>query len=174
MKILALALAALFALAATARAEAPALSPGLAGLAFLVGDWKGQGKVAESGGAAVGTSEIRAISGGLALLRRDHTDLFDAAGKPVGGFDQVMMIYPEAGAVHADFTDGGHVIHYRRAEVQPGRAVVFVSEPQAGAPTYRLSYDLAAPGQLTVTFAYAPPGSTAFRPIATGRLTRVT
>ena len=172
MKTLVLALTALFAIGGVARAEGPALTPGLAGLAFLVGDWKGGGKVAENGGSAVGVSTIRPEPGGLALLRRDHTDLFDAAGKPSGGFDQLMMIYPEAGAVHADFTDGTHVIHYRKAEVLAGRSVVFISDAPAGAPTFRLSYNLTAPDQLTVSFSYAPPGSSTFRPIATGVLTK--
>ncbi len=172
MKTVVLALTALLTFGGVAHAQSSALQPGLAGLSFLVGDWKGGGKVTENGGSAVGVSTIRPETGGLALLRRDHTDLFDAAGKPSGGFDQVMMIYPEAGAVHADFTDGTHVIHYRRGEVRPGRSVVFISDASPGAPTFRLSYDLTAPGQLTVSFSYAAPGSSAFQPIATGVLTK--
>jgi len=39
--------------------------------------------------------------------------------------------------------------------------------PGAG-PVFRLIYELKAPGSLDISFAMAPPGQTAFNPIATG------
>ena len=107
------------------------------------------------------------------LVGRDHNVLYDAAGMPTGGFDQIMLIYPEAGAVHTDYTDGTHVIHYHHAEVTPGRAVVFTSDAPTGAPTFRLSHTLIAAGRLAMSFAMAPPGSATFQPIATGDVTRI-
>jgi hypothetical protein len=102
--ILAAALAALMAAPAAAKA-----APALQGISFLLGHWiSGIGKVAETGG----TSTITLQPGGFAMLRLDHTVLFDPAGKRQGSFDQVMLIYPEAGALHADYADGTHVIHY--------------------------------------------------------------
>ena len=159
------------ALALPARAEP--LQPSLAGLAFLLGDWKsGAGEVAETGGAARGASRFTAEAGGSVLLRRDHTELSGPDGRKTGGFDQIMMIYQEGGALHADYADPAHIIHYTSAIVAPGRSVVFASAQAAGAPTFRLSYDLAAPDTLAVSSSMAPPASTAFHPLATGQLNR--
>jgi hypothetical protein len=158
-------------LAFAAHAQAPALKPALAGLSFLVGDWtSGQGKVADTGGTSSGRSRFEPAAGGAVLLRRDHTDLFDASGKPAGGFDQIMMIYPEAGTLHADYSDGVHVIHYVTASVEAGKSVTFTSRAETGAPTFRLAYALEGARTLSVLFSMAPPGSVEFRPIATGTL----
>jgi hypothetical protein len=172
MKRLALALIAL-ALAAPALAQ-PALKPPLAGLAFLVGDWRSDdGKVADTGGTSRGVSHLTVEADGWSLLRRDRTDITGPDGKPAGGFSQVMLIYPEAGTLRADYADGeGHVIHYARAEIVPGRSVVFTAEVTGGAPAFRLAYELKAPGELAVDFGMLPPGGGPFRPIAGGTLHR--
>ncbi|MBB2174007.1 hypothetical protein [Gluconacetobacter asukensis] len=152
-------------------AQAPA--SGLSGIRFLVGTWNaGQGTLADTGGTTTGQSTITAEAGGAVLLRRDHTDLFDRAGKPSGGFDQIMMIYPEGSTLHADYSDGRHVIHYDRAAIEPGHAVTFTSSAAPGQPVFRLGYRLLAPNRLGVSFSMAPPGSTIFRPVADGTLSR--
>jgi hypothetical protein len=104
--------------ASTAAAQTPTLKGGLLkgdmqGLDFLVGHWSTptQGKVAETGGSSAGESTFTPEVGGAVLLRKDHVSLYDAAGKPTGGFDIMMMIYPEAGGIHADYADGAHIIH---------------------------------------------------------------
>jgi hypothetical protein len=154
----------------TAVAQPAHLSPALAGLSFLVGDWSStDGKVADTGGTSSGSSHITVAAGGAALVRQDHTDLRDAHGKPSAGFDQIMLIYAEAGAIHAEYTDGTHVIHYRTTSVTPGRAVTFVSDQAQGGPIYRLNYDLAKSGLLSVNFQVAPPGGI-YRLIAAGTL----
>lgn len=154
-------------------ARAGELGAGLAGLSFLLGDWKdAKGVVADTGGTSTGRSSFTAEAGGAVLLRRDHTDLFDKAGKPSGGFDQIMMIYPEGDGLRADYSDGEHVIHYDKAQIDPGHGITFTSVQQPGRPTFRLDYRLASPGTLSVSFAMAPPGGAGFRPIADGTLTR--
>ena len=170
MKTLLLA-AALF--TAPLSASAQALQPGLAGMEFLIGRWRSAapGVVADTGGGATGASTFTAEAGGAVILRRDHTELRDAKGAASGGFDQIMMIWPEDGAVHADYADGTHVIHYTHAEVEPGRAVSFSSDAAAG-PVFRLSYRLTDPGVLAVNFGMIPPGGAPLRPIATGELRR--
>jgi len=165
--------AALTLLAATASAQSAPLKPQMAGIAFLIGHWSsGQGQVADTGGTATGSSTIEAAANGGALPRRDHTNLFDASGKPAGGFDQIMLIYPEGGTLRADYCDGDHAIHYTSAVVVPGQSVTFTSAAQPGAPVFKLGYRLEAPATLTVSFSMEPPGSAAFRPIATGTMTR--
>lgn len=145
----------------------------LAGVAFLVGDWSsGKGVVADTGGSSTGSSRITVAANGAVLLRQDRTNLFDRAGKPTGSFDQIMMVYLEGGALHGDYSDGTHVIHYTQAEVVPGKSVSFSSAHQSGVPVFRLTYALAAPDTLSVTFGMTPPGATTFTPIATGTLRR--
>lgn len=157
-------------LASSLSASAQTLQPALAGLAFLLGSWTGgEGQVMDMGGTSTGSSVFELEAGGGVLLRRDHTKLFDKAGKHAGGFDQLMTIYAEQGDIHADYFDGTHVIHYRSATILPGRSVTF-DAPASGGPGFRLAYALNNAGTLSVSFAMAPPGQTAFRPIAAGTL----
>ena len=158
-------------LAATARA-AP-LTHDLAGLSFLLGEWSGgEGKVAEAGSTSKGSSVITAQAGGSVLLRRDHTSLFDAGGKPAGEFEQIMMIYPETGQIHAEYADGTHIIHYTSASVDPGNSVTFSGGGRQGAPIFKLTYTLQDAHTLAVAFSMVPPGSTTPHSIATGFLKR--
>lgn len=165
------AIAACLAMSASAGHAAP-LKPALSGLDFLLGNWaSGTGQVAETGGGSKGSSSITLEAGGAVILRRDHVDLFDKTGKPAGGFDILMTIYGAGGAIHADYFDGTHIIHYISAKVSPGRSVVFDTNAEPGAPSFRLSYTRDQ-NRLAVSFAMAPPGQTAFHPIADGTLTR--
>jgi hypothetical protein len=154
-------------------AAQPSLAPDLTGVGFLVGHWKSDdGKVSDTGGTSKGSSTITVEANGEALLRRDHTDLFDKAGKPAGGFDQIMLIYSEGGVLHADYSDGQHVIHYTKADVVAGKSVTFTSAAPPGAPAFQLHYEVQSPGALALTFGMIPPGQTAARPIAAGTLHR--
>src|ERR1700678_2444961 len=147
------------------------LTPDLAGVGFLVGHWtSNDGKVSDTGGTAKGSSTVTAEANGKVLLRRDHTDLFDKTGKPAAGFDQIMMIYPEGGTLHADYSDGQHVIHYVRASVVPGKPVTARSAAGPGTLSFQLRYEVQSPDTLAITFGMIPPGQTAVRPIAAGTL----
>lgn len=157
-------------LVAAPAAHAQALQPALRPLAFLVGDWISEdGQVQETGARSTGVSHITVDANGGVLLRRDHTDLVGKDGKPAGGFDQVMMIYPEADGIAADYSDGSHLIHYRSAQVEPGRSVEFTA---TGTPRFRLRYDAMSPDVLKVTFGMLPPGGAGVVPIASGTLHR--
>jgi len=163
------ALALVLVLTSVAAAQKPAPQPGVAGVDFLLGTWgSGQGKVAETGGTSRGTSTFTLEAGGSTLLRRDHVELFDADGKPGGSFDLIMLIYPEGGTLHADYSDGTHIIHYTSAVVVAGKSVSFTSASPPGAPTFRLTYELTAADTMTVHFEMAPPGELTFHDIATG------
>jgi hypothetical protein len=169
-----IAAALLLVLSRPAAADTTAAKPPLAGIAFLVGSWgSGEGKVADTGGTSRGTSTVTLEVGGAALLRRDHTQLFGKDGKPSGSFDQIMLIYPEGGTLHADYTDGDHIIHYTSAAVVDGQSVAFTSTAEPNAPTFRLSYELKDPKTLFLTFEIQPPGAPGFAPIASGTLHKV-
>ena len=157
--------------ASSAFAGAPPLRADLAGLGFLVGRWQsGSGEVSDTGGTSNGTSIVTVEANGAVLLRRDHTVLFDAGKKRGGSFDQIMLIYPEEGAIHADYSDGQHVIHYTSAAVVEGKSVTFSSAPQKGAPTFQLTYELSEPDTLSVSFGMRQGDHSAFQPIASGTL----
>ena len=156
-KAIVLLLASGFPTALSAQPSAPAAA--LAGISFLVGDWQtGRGQVADTGGTANGRSIMSLEAGGNVLLRKDHTDLFDKTGKPTGSFEQIMIVYPEAGTLHADYSDGQHVIHYTIANVVAGRSVTFTSSARPDAATFRLRYSLSAPRTLRVSFRDGPIG----------------
>lgn len=159
--------------ASASSGQAPSIKPELAGIGFLLGNWSiGRGAVADTGGTATGSSKIELAANGAVLLRRDRTNLFDAAGKPAGGFEQIMMIYPEGGELHAEYSDGTHVIHYTKAAIEPGHSVIFTSAVAVDAPVFKLAYTLRDPRTLDVAFAMAPPGSADFHPIASGSLNK--
>jgi hypothetical protein len=161
----------LLALASPCLAE-PVLDAKISGLGFLVGKWvSDDGKVADTGGNAKGSSVFTVEANGGAILRRDHTILTDASGKATGDFDQIMLIYPDHGTVNAEYSDGQHLIHYNSADITPNSAVTFSSAAGAG-PVFRLTYSYKAPDSLAVTFGLIPPGGS-FQPIATGTLKRL-
>jgi hypothetical protein len=154
-------------------AYASDISTPLSGLSFLVGQWgSAKGVVADTGGTSTGHSTFTVEADGALLLRRDHTDLFDKSGKSSGGFNQVMTIYADHGALRADYIDAQHVIHYGHVDIEFGHSAVFTSVAQADAPTFKLVYSLENTQTLRVTFSMAPPGNTSFQPIASGTLTK--
>lgn len=160
------------ALAGPAAAQ-PAPKGALAPLSFLVGRWVAvDGTVGDAGGRARGTSVVSVEAQGGVLLRRDHTELASSAGRPTGGFDQIMMIYPDEQGVRAEYEDGAHLIHYAAKTIEPGAAVVFESVAPPGAPHFMLSYRITDPQTMTVTFGMQPPGGAPFATIAKGVLRR--
>jgi hypothetical protein len=157
-----------------AAAQATAPDKDLQPLGFLVGRWEGGGAVATSGGRSHGVSTITVEADGRVLLRKDRNELFDKAGKPSGGFGQIMTIYAENGEVRGDYVDGeGHVIHYGPATIVAGKSAEFTSVAGGGQPAFHLRYEALDGDTLRVVFEVRLPGQTRFLPIASGDLRRV-
>lgn len=123
---------------------------------FLIGEWSGQGggQPGSGGGTAVFTRAVQ----GRVMLRTSYAEYPPFEGKPASRHDDLMVIYAGAGAgLRADYYDSeGHVIRYAVRSPASGEAV-FVSEPAAGEPRYRLTYRLGADGVLKGEFAIASP-----------------
>ena len=132
---------------------------------FLIGEWSASGS--GQPGVGTGTAVFARALQDRAIVRTSYAEYPAALGKPASRHDDLMVIYTHAGVVHADYYDSeGHVIRYLGSSGGPGQAM-FVSEPVAGEPAFRLSYKLEG-GVLKGEFAIAPPGTApAFTPYLT-------
>jgi hypothetical protein len=142
---LACALPLLFLLPSSTQAQPPApAKPDWAPLAFLQGDWLGEGK-----GSSAELS-LKPELGGRILVRHH------VANVGAERHEDLMVISPQGSAFHADYWDSeGHTIHYRVATTE-GQAV-FTSEEGPG-PRFRLTYRKNPDATLRIVFEIAPPG----------------
>ncbi len=138
-------------------------------LAFLVGEWVGDGRA--EGTAGAGTDTVHFDLGCRVLVRRSHSTYPGVAGAAPATYDGLLVAYPDAtspGGLRADSYDSGaHVIHYALVAGTAPNVVQFVSEGTTSRPAFRLTYERHADA-LDVTFEAAPPGSAAFATVARG------
>lgn len=125
---------------------------------FLLGQWSGAEESAppsQGKGLAVFQFELD----GNILMRRNLTDFPAAAGRPAFRHQDLLIVFPEAGAFRAIYFDNeGHVIRYALEIAATGGTVTFLSETAAGQPRFRLAYSRVSADQVKVQFAIAPPG----------------
>jgi hypothetical protein len=129
--------------------------------AFLLGTWDAAaGRSGETGGFTFG-----AAVQGRVITRTNYANYPASADAPASRHDDLMVIYAEGDAVHADYFDSeGHVIRYVAQSPHPGE-IVFVSEIKPNEPRYQLRYTANKDGLLSGAFDIAPPGSSgAFKP----------
>ncbi len=149
------------AMAGVAWAAPPPLEP----LTYLVGEWHATGT--GQPGVGTGTASFSWELQGRVLVRRSFAEYPASAGRPASRHDDLMIVYPEAGAVRAEYYDSeGHVIRYAVTLPATGQSV-FVSDVRSGEPRFRLTYRLVG-GVLKGEFEIAPPGTPeAFKPYLT-------
>ena len=141
--------------AASSVAQSAAQKPDWTAWKFLIGDWVSDGPATQGSGAFSFRPELD----GRILVRRNRADLPASQEHPSTSHDDLLILYPEAGALRADYFDNeGHVIHYRAAVASDGKSATFISDPAPGAPRFRLSYALLAEDRVHVRFEIAPPG----------------
>ena len=129
----------------------------LSDLGFLLGTW-GPSK-SDPSGATAGTATFTEGLQRRVMIRTSFAVYPATAKAGETRHDDLMVIYaPDGGGIRADYYDNeGHVIRYAVTAPAAGEAV-FVSEPVANAPRYRLWYTLSPDGVLRGTFEIAPPG----------------
>jgi len=133
----------------------------LSPLRFLVGDWT----AIESPAGERGSFTFKPGVQDHVLVRTNEA-VYDATPQHAASrHDDLMVIYSENGSIKAEYFDNeGHVIRYAVRSDRPDHAV-FVSEPSARDPQFRLTYALASDGVLAGSFEIAAPGSPgAFKP----------
>jgi hypothetical protein len=142
-------------LVVAASAGAGPLPTPLAPLEFLLGEWDGGGGV--SGQAGGGTTFAPGLQD--RIVTRTNFAVVGATEKtPASRHDDFMVIFADdRGVVRADYWDNeGHAIRYVVTFPGQGRAV-FTSDPTAGAPRYRLTYEASPGGVVKGAFLLAPP-----------------
>lgn len=152
--------------ALSAQAPASTASP-LEACAFLKGTWAAE---ADATGA---TGEFSFEPGldGKVLIRRNRAAIPAQNGRPAAVHEDLMLVYPEGGALKADYWDNeGHVIRYALKSA-PGSLEFTSSGP---GPRFRLSYRLLEKDRVEVSFAIATPDQPeVFKPYLSGRARRV-
>jgi len=120
---------------------------------FLVGHWEAAGGGAGAQGQGSFAFELRPGTG--TLVRRNHAEYPAQNGQPASSHDDLMVISPDGAGWRATFVDEeGHVIVYTSITLQdnPFRAV-FLSDPAAPGPRYRLTYEADGPDAVKGSFA---------------------
>ena len=96
--------------------------------------------------------------------------------RPKTVHEGLMIVYVDEGAgqTRAFYYDTeGHVINYVAAFSSDRNRLTFVSDAQAGAPRYRLTYVRSSPGHMTVTLEIARPEKPdEFQKIVEGKVRR--
>src|SRR4051812_46767530 len=141
----------------------------------LVGEW-----VSDNEGDATkgtGNCSFRFDLQQNILIRRNHADLPAGGARPGGAHDDLMVIYPAAGAANQSramyFDDEGHVIDYSGGWSADGATLTLTSKASPGAPQYRLLYTKIDGDKFTVSFEIAPPNQpNSFKQYVSGKIKR--
>lgn len=122
------------------------------GLAFLVGDWVGEGTGDPGHGS--GGFTVKPDLDDHILVRTNYALYPAIAGHPAFRHDDLMISYPEGDGLGAMYFDNeGHVIHYKVSTA--AETAVFLS--QGPGPGFRLTYRQTDRDHLTIKFEIAPP-----------------
>jgi len=124
---------------------------------FLLGEWVGEGGGEPGQGAGGSTFEMDLQD--TILVRKNLAEYPATADRPAMRHDDLMIIYQQSGSVRAVYFDNeGHVIQYAANVSLDGTTWTFLSEPQAGAPRFRLTYTKETADSVRIEFDVAPPG----------------
>ncbi len=159
-------------LAAQASAEPAPQSAPLAGMAFLAGDWNiAGGRMPLYGARPEGSEKVVPELDGKAYVMEVHTVLIGVEGQTMGTNDSVLLVYPDADAVKAEYTNGHVGTTYKVEIVEPGKLVRFTSD-EPGAFS-QFTYERKDPDTIEVTRAFKRQAEDAsYAPLVTEILKR--
>jgi hypothetical protein len=123
-------------------------------LAFLIGDWVGEG----GGGPGQGSGEFsfHLDLGGAILIRKNISHYPATKDKPAYAHTDLMIIYFESTLRAIYFDDENHTIHYAVEPLADGKGVRFLSDAVATQPRYRLTYRKTGDDRVAIQFEIAP------------------
>jgi hypothetical protein len=130
---------------------------------FLLGEWTAGESSGAPGQASKGGFTLSPDLGGQVLVRRNHAEYPASGGRPAMVHDDLMIIYHIPSGVgkfatKAFYDDNeGHAIQYNVNFSPDKKKIIFLSEPNSGAPQYRLTYEDVQTGTAKVLFEIAPP-----------------
>ena len=143
--------------------------------AFLHGKWVGEGSAEVGQGSGYFTFEPDLQN--KAWIRRNHSEYPATKDRPKYVHDDLMIVYfdPAAHLTRAFYCDTEqHVIHYTASFSADGKTLTFLSDPQEGAPRFRLTYTRTAPDQMSLTLETAQPSKPdEFKKIVEGKVKKV-
>lgn len=147
----------------------------LAPLQFLLGKWEGEGSAEVGKGS--GYFSFESSLQDKVLVRKNHSEYRQARDRPVYLHDDLLIVYVDTATkeLRAFYTDNEqHAINYAISVSADGTSVVLLSEAQAGAPRYRLTYTKMLADKMTVTLEIAQPDQPDhFQKIVEGRVKKV-
>lgn len=119
-------------------------------LAFLVGEWVGEG----GGGPGEGSGGFSFLpeQNGTILVRKNRADYPASKDRPAYSHTDLMIVYLEDTKFRAIYFDTeDHVIHYDVEPSSDGQSVQFLSK------NYRLTYSKTGASTVAIKFEIAPP-----------------
>ena len=119
-------------------------------LAFLIGEWTGEG----GGGPGQGSGGFSFLpdQDGTVLVRKNRADYPASKDRPASSHTDLMIVYQEDAKLRAIYFDSeDHVIHYDVEPSSDRKSVQFLNK------NYRLTYSKTGADTVAIKFEIAPP-----------------
>jgi hypothetical protein len=124
---------------------------------FLLGEWVGEG-TGDPGQGNGGFSFSLDLQNTV-LVRKNYANYPATKDRPAFSHDDLMIVYQDKGITRADYFDNEqHVIHYTVSISHDSTSYIFVSDPVASEPRFRLTNKKQGTDSIRITFEIAPPG----------------
>lgn len=124
---------------------------------FLLGEWVGEGTGGPGQGNGGFTFSLDLQN--TVLVRKNYADYTATKDRPAFSHNDLMIVYQANGITRADYFDNEqHVIHYTVSISEDSTSFIFVSDPVASEPRFRLTNAKQGTDSMKITFEIAPPG----------------